>query len=146
METVTSKKDRGGIVGTGFVQTNTLKKDINGVGRFETRVQEFFEKDLIPRDEVIEYANITRKVWQGAVLRLAPAEAMKVTANDLMDLKIIDKIIPEPNGGAHRNPDAAVETVKTEVVSALKELMQVPTEKLLNDRIEKFAKMGAWEE
>jgi hypothetical protein len=83
--TVGSKEDRGGIVGTGFVQTNTLEKDVNGMGRFETRVQEFFESDPLPRDEVLEYANITRKVWQGAVLGLAPAEARKI--NELLLLK-----------------------------------------------------------
>jgi acetyl-CoA carboxylase carboxyl transferase subunit alpha len=85
-------------------------------------------------------------LWRDAAKANEAAEAMKVTAEDLLDLKIIDKIIPEPKGGAHRNPDESAVNVKKEIINNLKELMQLPVDQLLQLRIEKFAKMGAWKE
>jgi len=85
-------------------------------------------------------------LWRDAAKANEAAEAMKVTAEDLMDLQIIDKIIPEPKGGAHRNPDESALNVKNEIVTNLNELMKLPVEQLLEKRIEKFAKMGAWTE
>ena len=85
-------------------------------------------------------------LWKDAAKANEAAEAMKVVAEDLLELKIIDKIIPEPKGGAHRNPDESAENVKSEIVSNLKELMQLPVDKLLEMRIEKFSKMGSWVE
>lgn len=85
-------------------------------------------------------------LWRDASKASEAAEAMKVTADDLLNLKIIDKIIPEPKGGAHRNPDEAAENVKIEIISNIKELSKLPIEKLLESRIEKFSKMGAWVE
>jgi len=85
-------------------------------------------------------------LWRDAAKANEAAEAMKVTATDLLDLQIIDKIIPEPDGGAHRNPDKAAAAVKAEILVTLNELMKIPTEDLLKMRIEKFSKMGAWQE
>ena len=85
-------------------------------------------------------------LWRDAAKASEAAEAMKVTAEDLLDLQIIDKIIPEPKGGAHRDPDESALNVKKEIVANLNELMNLPVEKLLENRIEKFAKMGAWTE
>ena len=85
-------------------------------------------------------------LWRDAAKASEAAEAMKVTAEDLLSLNIIDKIIPEPNGGAHRDPKQAAENVKKEICQSLKELMAIPTDDLLKMRVEKFAKMGAWEE
>jgi len=59
---------------------------------------------------------------------------------------VIDKIIPEPEGGAHRDPETAALTVKNEILIALNTLSKIPADKLVNDRIEKFAKMGYWKE
>ncbi len=85
-------------------------------------------------------------LWRDATKANEAAEAMKVTATDLLSLKVIDKIIPEPNGGAHRDPKQAAKNVKDEILKSLKELMAVPIDDLLKMRIEKFAKMGDWEE
>lgn len=85
-------------------------------------------------------------LWRDAAKANEAAEAMKVTADDLLELKVIDKIIREPKGGAHRNPDETAENVKIEIIANLNELMKIPTEKLLEQRMEKFAKMGAWSE
>jgi len=85
-------------------------------------------------------------LWRDAAKANEAAEAMKVTAEDLMSLQIIDKIIPEPKGGAHRNHDESAENVKNEIINNLTELMKLPVDKLLEKRIEKFAKMGEWTE
>ena len=76
--TINNEQDRGGLVGTGHVESIELELDSDGQGRLPTKVHEFFDEQLIPRDEVIEFAGITRRNWQGAVLKLEPDEAAKV--------------------------------------------------------------------
>jgi len=85
-------------------------------------------------------------LWRDRANAQQAAEAMKVTAEDLLELKVIDKIIPEPEGGAHRYPDQAAESVKSEILSALTELSAISVDKLLEERLEKFASMGFWQE
>jgi acetyl-CoA carboxylase carboxyl transferase subunit alpha len=85
-------------------------------------------------------------LWRDAVHAPLAAEAMKVTAKDLLELKVIDKIIPEPEGGAHRDPESAAQTVKKEILAALDGLSKKPVDKLVKERIEKFSKMGHWKE
>jgi len=74
------------------------------------------------------------------------AEALKLTARDLMDLGVIDGIIPEPLGGAHRDVDVMAESVKQEILSQLETLMAQPVEELLERRVQKYQKMGVWKE
>jgi acetyl-CoA carboxylase carboxyl transferase subunit alpha len=85
-------------------------------------------------------------LWRDASNAPLAAEAMKVTADDLLSLKVIDKIIKEPQGGAHRNIDATAQIVKNEILSALSELAKIPINELVNQRVEKFSKMGFWNE
>jgi acetyl-CoA carboxylase carboxyl transferase subunit alpha len=85
-------------------------------------------------------------LWRDAGNAPEAAEAMKVTANDLLHLKIVDEIIPEPEGGAHTDPQKAAEIVKEVILKHLKELLKIPVKKLIEQRIEKFSKMGAWRE
>ncbi|MHB2153856.1 acetyl-CoA carboxylase carboxyltransferase subunit alpha [Calditrichota bacterium GD2] len=85
-------------------------------------------------------------LWRDASHAPQAAEAMKVTAPDLLRFGIIDEIIKEPEGGAHNDPDLAARFVKEAVLKHLKELIKIPTDKLLEQRLEKFAKMGAWKE
>jgi len=85
-------------------------------------------------------------LWRDRANAEEAAEAMKVTANDLLDLNVIDKIIAEPEGGAHRDPKGAAECVKSEILQTLTELSKIPADKLLEMRIEKFSKMGFWNE
>ncbi len=70
------------------------------------------------------------------------AEAMKITAQDLFELGVADKIIPEPAGGAHRNPEIAAKNVGAALAEMLKELLAVPAENLINLRYEKFRAIG----
>jgi acetyl-CoA carboxylase carboxyl transferase subunit alpha len=85
-------------------------------------------------------------LWRDAAKAPQAAEAMKVTAPDLLDLNVIDRIIEEPEGGAHRDPDKAAEIVKSEILTSLTELSKFPVDKLLEMRVDKFSKMGYWNE
>jgi len=69
-----------------------------------------------------------------------------LTAPDLLEQEIIDRIIPEPLGGAHRDPKKAAEILKQVLIEELKDLKKIKMEKLVEKRIEKFASMGEWEE
>jgi acetyl-CoA carboxylase carboxyl transferase subunit alpha len=70
------------------------------------------------------------------------AAALKLTARDLLELKIIDEIIPEPLGGAHQDHQAAIDNLRTAVAHQLDELCDVPIEKLLERRYQKFRCIG----
>jgi acetyl-CoA carboxylase carboxyl transferase alpha subunit len=70
------------------------------------------------------------------------AEVLKLTAADLHALGIIDTVVPEPEGGAHRDADAAAEALKNHLISALQELRRVPMRRLLADRYKKYRHIG----
>ena len=70
------------------------------------------------------------------------AEALKITARDLMDLGIIDGIVPEPVGGNHWDPEAMKQILKNHILEQLSSLKQIPIENLLNQRHEKYRNMG----
>ncbi|MBC8310975.1 MAG: acetyl-CoA carboxylase carboxyltransferase subunit alpha [Candidatus Marinimicrobia bacterium] len=74
------------------------------------------------------------------------ADSMKVTAEDLFDLGIADKIIPEPDGGAHLNYDASADIMKNVVLEEYDALKTKTNEELINDRMVKYEKMGRWDE
>ena len=79
--------------------------------------------------------------------RKAPeaAAAMRITALDLQRLKLIDGIVPEPVGGAHRNHQEAAATLKGAVVEAFRGLREMPVAALLEQRYQKFRAMGVFE-
>ena len=70
------------------------------------------------------------------------AEALKLTARDLAQLKLIDDVIPEPLGGAHHNAEEAAANFKKTIVKHLRELSKTPVEELLARRYEKFRRVG----
>ena len=74
------------------------------------------------------------------------AEAMKTTAQDLLALGVIDRIVPEPMGGAHLDPDATGEALREALIRHVTELRKVRPEKLVRRRADKFAAMGAYTE
>ena len=74
------------------------------------------------------------------------AEALKVSAPDLIKLGIIDVIIPEPVGGAHNDPHMVAEKLKSEILVFLKKLKALSPEELVRSRIRKFRSMGRWSE
>lgn len=74
------------------------------------------------------------------------AEALKLTPEDNMSLKIIDGIIPEPLGGAHKGPEEAYRNVRTQIMKDLRYLKTKSVEKLIEHRVAKFSSMGVFEE
>jgi acetyl-CoA carboxylase carboxyl transferase subunit alpha len=65
-----------------------------------------------------------------------------MTAKDLLEMKLIDGIIPEPEGGAHLDPEVAIAAVRRTVQSALGELTGLSTRALIEQRYQKFREMG----
>jgi acetyl-CoA carboxylase carboxyl transferase subunit alpha len=85
-------------------------------------------------------------IWRDAAKGKEAADALKLTAQGALELGMIDEIIPEPLGGAHRNMEAAAHTVKTAIVKALDDLEKLTIPKLLDKRYKKFRSMGAFSE
>ncbi len=81
-------------------------------------------------------------LWRSAQQADEAATALKLTAQDLKGLKLIDSVILEPLGGAHRNPDQAVASVGEQIEKALKELTPWDSEKLVHKRRQKYLAMG----
>lgn len=73
------------------------------------------------------------------------AEALKLTASDLMEHKIVDRIVPEPSGGAHRNHKEAADNLKEAILDELKSLEKIDPDKFLDLRTKKYSAMGYWE-
>lgn len=85
-------------------------------------------------------------LWHDSARAEQAAEAMKVTAVDLIEMGVVDGIIKEPEGGAHRNMDEAAKILKEKILEELQKLIPISSEQLIKDRIEKFGKMGFWNE
>ncbi len=83
-------------------------------------------------------------LWRDAAKAPEAAEALKLSAPDLMRLKVIDKIVPEPGGGAHRDPKRQAQILKEEILAALNELETLTPEELIERRIAKFRVMGQY--
>ncbi len=81
-------------------------------------------------------------LWKDAAQAPQAAEALKITAEDLKRLKLIDAIIPEPMGGAHREPEVAIKAVGDAMANALGPLLQLDPATLRLKRREKFLEMG----
>ena len=93
---------------------------------------------------VISPESCSSILWRSWDYKEQAAEALQLTAPDLKKQGIIDEIMPEPLGGAHRNPEQAARVLKDTIVQELKQLAKIKPEKLLERRIEKFSAMGVW--
>jgi acetyl-CoA carboxylase carboxyl transferase subunit alpha len=85
-------------------------------------------------------------LWKDASQRERAADALKLTAEDLLRFKLVDEIISEPMGGAHLDPDATGEALREALIRNVHELRKVRPEKLVRRRAEKYAAMGAYTE
>ena len=85
-------------------------------------------------------------LWKDASQRERAAEALKLTPGDLLQLKLIDEIVPEPPGGAHQNPDATGEALREALIRHLAELRRLRPDRLVRRRAEKYAAMGVYAE
>ncbi len=91
---------------------------------------------------VISPESCSSILWRSWDYKEQAAEALKLTAKDLIKFKIIDRIIPEPRGGAHRNPEQSALILKEALIDELGKLKKIKIDKLIEMRIEKFLKMG----
>ena len=85
-------------------------------------------------------------LWKDATKAPDAAAVLKMSAADLKQLGVIDGILKEPLGGAHTDPKACIKTVKNLLEEKIPILMQLPIETLLQQRYEKFRRMGVFEE
>ncbi len=85
-------------------------------------------------------------LWRNRAHAPDAAEALRITANDLLGLGIIDEIVPEPLGGAHRDYKVTAAALKTVLKRNLNVLSKIPAKELLEQRYKKFRKIGKWQE
>lgn len=85
-------------------------------------------------------------LWRDGAKASEAAKALKLTSDDLLNLGIIDGIIEEPKGGAHRFPELTAQKLKEKLTEGLKELKRMSKNKIAERRIEKFLKMGMYSE
>ncbi len=95
---------------------------------------------------VISPESCSSILWRNWENKEKAAEALKLTADDMMKLKLIDGIIQEPLGGAHSNPEEMFKTVKGEIKKLISELMRMDSKERINKRIDKFCAMGVYKE
>jgi acetyl-CoA carboxylase carboxyl transferase subunit alpha len=81
-------------------------------------------------------------LWRTGEKASEAAEAMRITAKSLKGLDVVDDIIPEPLGGAHRNPAEAASNLERHIVRTLRELKRLPVDSLLQHRYERWRRMG----
>lgn len=95
---------------------------------------------------VISPESCSSILWKTWEFKEQAASALKLTAQDLLDMKIIDGVIVEPLGGAHRDYVKSAEAVKVQLLKCLKRLKKLKPEKLVEQRIQKYSNMGVWVE
>jgi len=94
---------------------------------------------------VISPESCSSILWRSWDFKEQAADALKLTANDLLEHKIIDRIIAEPIGGAHKDHKEAAEILKQAVLEELNLLEKIDSTKFLDMRIKKYSAMGYWE-
>ncbi len=95
---------------------------------------------------VISPESCSSILWRSWDFKEQAAEALKLTADDLLEQGIIDRIIPEPLGGAHKDPQKMADILKSILIEELNNLLKIKTDKLIQYRLEKFGKMGVYKE
>lgn len=95
---------------------------------------------------VISPESCSSILWRSWDFKEQAAEALKLTAKDLMELNVIDRIVPEPLGGAHKDHKAMFEILRNVIQEELTNLLQIEPQDLVRRRREKFYKMGVWKE
>ena len=95
---------------------------------------------------VISPESCSSILWRSWDKKETAAEQLRLTGNDMLRFGLVDEVIPEPPGGAHWDYNGAAEIVKSYLVKTIKELQSISAEDRINQRIEKFGKMGHWEE
>ncbi|MFP4228340.1 MAG: acetyl-CoA carboxylase carboxyltransferase subunit alpha [Salinivenus sp.] len=94
---------------------------------------------------VIAPESCSQILWRSWDHKEDAARALKLTAKDLVEVDVIDEIVDEPVGGAHRDPDATYEAVGLAIANALQDLEDLPSASLLDQRLEKYDALGAYD-
>lgn len=95
---------------------------------------------------VISPENCSSILWRSWAQKEVAAEQLKLTSEDMLKFGLVDGIIREPLGGAHWNYDEAANNLKSYIKPIIDELKQIPAEERIRQRIDKFNKMGFWDE
>lgn len=95
---------------------------------------------------VISPESCSSILWRSWDHKETAASALKLTATDMQGMGLVDKIVEEPLGGAHRNREAIFNTVKSEIIAAYESLKNIPEDELVDARIDKFGQMGVFQE
>lgn len=93
---------------------------------------------------VISPESCSSILWKTWEYKEQAASALKLTAKDLLEMNIIEGVIEEPLGGAHRDFEKSAEAVKKQILASLKKLNKMKPSKLIDQRIEKYSAMGVW--
>jgi acetyl-CoA carboxylase carboxyl transferase subunit alpha len=91
-------------------------------------------------------AAILWKDGKSPEMRDRAANALRITAPDLLEMRVVDEIVPEPDGGAHSNHEAAARSLAEVLNSNLEELRKLRPERLVRRRRQKYLRMGQWAE
>lgn len=95
---------------------------------------------------VISPESCSSILWRSWDNKETAAEQLRLTGTDMLKFGLVDDVIPEPLGGAHWDYDEAAEILKNYLIPAIKKLQEIPAQERVNQRIEKFGRMGFWEE
>ena len=95
---------------------------------------------------VISPENCSTILWRSWDFKVQAAEQLKLTSKDMSSFGLVDGVIPEPVGGAHAQPEAMAATLKEYIIKTIAELKKTNADKRIEQRIEKFSKMGSFEE
>ncbi|MCY7362527.1 MAG: acetyl-CoA carboxylase carboxyltransferase subunit alpha [Ignavibacteria bacterium] len=95
---------------------------------------------------VISPESCSSILWRSWDFKEQAADALKLTSKDMLKFKIIDRIIEEPIGGAHRNHQEAADILKKAILEELEVVSKIKKDKFLDNRIKKFGEMGFWKD
>jgi acetyl-CoA carboxylase carboxyl transferase subunit alpha len=95
---------------------------------------------------VISPESCSSILWRSWDMKEKAADELKLTADNMMNFGLVDGIVPEPLGGSHWDYDEAAALLKSYLIPVLQELKTIAPQERVRQRINKFSKMGFWEE
>jgi len=95
---------------------------------------------------VISPENCSTILWRSWDYKVKAAEQLRLTSKDMSGFELVDGVIPEPMGGAHTKPEEMADIVKQHILTSLDELNKIDADTRIQQRIDKFSKMGFYEE
>ena len=93
---------------------------------------------------VISPESCSSILWRSWEYKEVAASALKLTAKDMKKMSLVDKVIKEPEGGAHRNKEKTFEIVRSNILSSYNDLKNLKSDKLVSTRMDKYSKMGVY--